>query len=82
MATEKLSPGTIPTKAKSRRAAIYARVSTIDQHPETQVYDLREMAKQRGYEIISEYSDQISGSKSKRPGLDKLISDARVQASS
>ena len=49
MATEKLSPGTIPTKAKSKRAVIYTRVSTIDQHPETQLYDLREMAKQRGY---------------------------------
>ena len=59
-----------------KRAAIYIRVSTADQHPETQLYDLREMAKQRGYEIVHEYSDVISGAKSKRPGLDagrKLI---------
>jgi DNA invertase Pin-like site-specific DNA recombinase len=28
-----------------RRAAIYARVSTGDQHVETQLLDLREMAK-------------------------------------
>jgi len=60
-----------------KRAAIYTRVSTADQHPETQLYDLREMAKQRGYEIVHEYGDVISGSKSKRPGLDALMADAR-----
>jgi DNA invertase Pin-like site-specific DNA recombinase len=37
----------------------------------------REMAKQRGYEIVREYSDIISGAKSKRPGLDQLMADAR-----
>ena len=44
-----------------KRVAIYCRVSTADQHPETQLYELREMAKQRGYEIVHEYSDTISG---------------------
>jgi DNA invertase Pin-like site-specific DNA recombinase len=29
------------------RAALYMRVSTLDQHPETQLYDLRQMAQQR-----------------------------------
>src|SRR6201997_1844183 len=60
-----------------KRAAIYTRVSTADQHPETQLYDLREMAKQRGCEIVREYSDTISGAKSKRPGLDQVLADAR-----
>jgi DNA invertase Pin-like site-specific DNA recombinase len=60
-----------------KRAATYARVSTGDQHLETQLLDLREMAKQRGYEIAHEYSDVISGSKSRRPGLDQLLADAR-----
>jgi DNA invertase Pin-like site-specific DNA recombinase len=60
-----------------KRAAIYARVSTGDQHLETQLYDLREMAKQRGYEIIHEYTDMISGAKSRRLGLDQLMADAR-----
>ncbi len=77
MATEKLPPAVFPAKAKSRRAAIYTRVSTADQHAETQLYDLREMAKLRGYDIVGEYTDQISGAKSKRPGLDKLMADAR-----
>jgi DNA invertase Pin-like site-specific DNA recombinase len=60
-----------------KRAAIYARVSTGDQHLETQLLDLREMAKQRGLTIVCEYRDVISGAKSKRPGLDQLMADAR-----
>jgi DNA invertase Pin-like site-specific DNA recombinase len=77
MAIEKLSPEVFTAKHRSKRVAIYTRVSTGDQHLEMQLYDLREMARLRGYEIVAEYSDQISGAKPKRPGLDKLISDAR-----
>ncbi len=60
-----------------KHAALYLRVSTLDQHPETQLYDLRQLAQQRGYEIFEEYTDKISGAKAKRPGLDQLMSDAR-----
>jgi len=60
-----------------KRAALYLRVSTIDQHPETQLYDLRQMAAQRGYEIVQEYTDRISGVKARRPGLDTMMRDAR-----
>jgi DNA invertase Pin-like site-specific DNA recombinase len=60
-----------------KRAALYMRVSTVDQHPETQVYDLRQMAAQRGYEIVKEYTGRISGAKTRRPGLDDLMRDAR-----
>ena len=52
-------------------------MSTIDQHPETQLYDLREMAKQRGCEVVRECTDKISGAKQQRPGLDQLLADAR-----
>ena len=60
-----------------KRAALYMRVSTIDQHPETQLHDLRGLAAQRGFEIVGEYTDKISGAKAKRPGLDQLLADAR-----
>ena len=60
-----------------KRAALYMRVSTVDQHPETQLLDLRQMASQRGYEIVHEYTDRISGVKAKRPGLDTMMADAR-----
>ena len=60
-----------------KRVVFYSRVSSIDQHTETQLCDLRPLAAARGYEIVGEYSDTISGTKAKRPGLDKLMSDAR-----
>jgi DNA invertase Pin-like site-specific DNA recombinase len=60
-----------------KRAALYTRVSTVDQHPETQLLDLRQMAAQRSYEIVQEYCDRISGVKAKRPGLDQMMADAR-----
>ena len=59
------------------RAALYMRVSTFDQHPEMQLLDLRQMAAQRGFDIVHEYTDRISGTKAKRPGLDAMMSDAR-----
>ena len=86
MADQKLSPPCarpkteiVPKAGSAKRAAIYTRVSCGDQHPETQLYDLRELAKQRRYGIVKEYSDVISGAKSKRPGLDQLLADARRQ---
>jgi DNA invertase Pin-like site-specific DNA recombinase len=60
-----------------KRAALYLRVSTVDQHPETQLHDLRQMATQRGYQIVAEFTDRISGTKAKRPGLDQLMTGAR-----
>jgi DNA invertase Pin-like site-specific DNA recombinase len=60
-----------------KRAAFYVRVSSVDQHPETQLCDLRPLAAARGYEIVGEYTDTISGSRAKRPGLDQLMTDAR-----
>ena len=60
-----------------KRAALYMRVSTLDQRPESQLHDLRQMAAQRGYAIVHEYTDRISGTKARRPGLDQMMSDAR-----
>jgi DNA invertase Pin-like site-specific DNA recombinase len=60
-----------------KRAALYLRVSTVDQHPETQLHDLRQMASQRGYQIAAEFTDRISGTKARRPGLDQLMTGAR-----
>jgi DNA invertase Pin-like site-specific DNA recombinase len=60
-----------------KKAAIYARVSTPDQHVENQLYQLRELAARRGFEIVHEYTDiGVSGSKSRRAGLDALLADA------
>ena len=60
-----------------KRCALYLRVSTLDQHPETQLYDLQQMAKQHGYEIVATYEDRISGAKARRPGLEQMLFDAK-----
>jgi DNA invertase Pin-like site-specific DNA recombinase len=61
-----------------KKAAIYARVSSFDQHIETQLFDLREFAAQRGYEVMGIYEDRgVCGKKARRPGLDALMADAR-----
>ena len=61
-----------------KKAAIYARVSTPDQHLEAQLYDLRDLAAKRDYTVIREFEDRgVSGSKSKRAGLDAMLSSAR-----
>jgi len=54
-----------------KRAAIYCRVSTADQRIESQLYQLRELAAARGFEVVQEYIDRgFSVSKLDRPGLD------------
>jgi DNA invertase Pin-like site-specific DNA recombinase len=61
-----------------KRAALYVRVSTLDQHVASQLYDLREFAAQRGFEVVHEYDDRgVSGRNARRPGLDLLMADAR-----
>jgi DNA invertase Pin-like site-specific DNA recombinase len=60
-----------------KRAALYLRVSTLDQHPETQGIELRQFARQRGFDIVEEYVDHgVSGTKVRRPALDRLLKDA------
>jgi len=60
-----------------KRVALYLRVSSVDQHPETQLLDLQQMVSQRGYDIVKQYTDRASGAKARRPGLEELMADAR-----
>ncbi len=63
--------------ARTRRAAIYARVSTFDQTTENQIIELRRYARTRGW-TAGEYVDEgVSGSTDHRPALDKLLRDAK-----
>ena len=62
------------------RAALYARISTLNhgQNPEVQLRELRDYCQRRGFTITGEYVDKgISGSREKRPALDKLLADCR-----
>jgi len=59
------------------RAAIYARVSTSDQNNAIQIRELSEYVQRWEWELVGIYQDQISGAKASRPGLDRLMGDAR-----
>ena len=60
---------------KTKRVGLYARVSTMNgQDPEVQLRELREYCQRRGFEIAEEFVDKgISGSRERRPALDKLM---------
>ena len=61
------------------RAALYLRVSTVDQNTENQERELRTAAERLGHEIVEVYIDHgISGSRGRerRPAFDKLHKDA------
>jgi DNA invertase Pin-like site-specific DNA recombinase len=61
-----------------KRAALYCRVSTIDQHPETQLGELRQFAANKGFTIVGEYTDLgYCGARARRPELDRMMDDAR-----
>jgi DNA invertase Pin-like site-specific DNA recombinase len=60
----------------TKRAAIYARVSTSEQTTANQLRALRKVAKQAGWEVTTEFVDEgISGAKGrdKRPAFDALL---------
>lgn len=62
------------TKPAALRVALYARTSTMDQHPEMQLVELRAVAAQRGWLVVKEFVDEgQSGGKDRRPALDELM---------
>jgi len=69
-----------------KRAALYVRVSTVnrsrngdafEQNPEVQEAPLRQLTQQRGWDLVRVYCDRMSGAKEERPGLKRLMQDAR-----
>ena len=66
-------------RSDALRVAIYARVSTSNngQDPTMQTRELGEYIERRGWNLAGEYIDiGISGTKEKRPELDRLMADA------
>src|SRR5436190_8691339 len=59
------------------RAAIYARVSTVEQEPENQLQELRTYATARRW-VATEFVDRgVSGAKDRRPALDAMLKEAK-----
>ena len=64
---------------RSVKAAIYARVSTLEQNCDNQLLELRRYVEARGW-TGTEFVDRgISGSKDRRPALDALLKDAKLR---
>jgi DNA invertase Pin-like site-specific DNA recombinase len=59
------------------RAAIYVRVSTVDQHAANQLPELHRYVAERGWEAQEFLDHGVSGAKDSRPALNKLLGDAR-----
>src|SRR5262245_58213778 len=61
-----------------KKAAIYTRVSTGEQHPEMQEKELVRYVASRSWTLYKTYTDKgVSGAKEKRPGLDELLADCK-----
>jgi DNA invertase Pin-like site-specific DNA recombinase len=73
------NPNTGTREHPVKRVALYARVSTAAaQDPAMQLRELREYVQRRGWEVAGEYVDKgISGSRERRPELDRLWVDCR-----
>jgi len=61
------------TLSTRRRAAIYARVSTVEQEPENQLAELRRYVGARGWTAVEFVDRGISGARDRRPALDALL---------
>ena len=59
------------------KAAIYARVSTLDQEPENQLAELRQYVTARSWTAVEYVDKGVSGAKDRRPALDALVQDAK-----
>jgi DNA invertase Pin-like site-specific DNA recombinase len=61
-----------------KKAVLYGRTATPDQHLESQFIPLRDIVAQRGFELTAVYSDFGNLSrKARRPGVSALLRDAR-----
>jgi DNA invertase Pin-like site-specific DNA recombinase len=60
-----------------KRAIVYVRVSTGEQNLDMQLKELPEYCERRGWTLAETYSDKCTGAKDRRPGLDRLMTDAR-----
>ncbi|HEV2450216.1 MAG TPA: recombinase family protein [Thermoplasmata archaeon] len=59
------------------RVGLYGRVSTPDQDPSSQLARLRDWAGRQGLEVALEEVDTASGRLVRRPGMDRIMVEAR-----
>lgn len=66
-------------QSKPIRAVAYARTSKVlGQNPDLQVQAIREFARARGFDLVGEHVDQVTGDRERRKGLDALVADCKL----
>ena len=58
---------------------MYARVSTLDQTCESQLRDLRAYVAARGWQAVEYVDHGVSGTRDRRPGLDRLLAAVKAR---
>ena len=58
--------------------ALYIRVSTEAQRTDSQELELKRYCRQRGWKSLTFYTEKISGAKTSRPELDRLVQHIRA----
>lgn len=58
-------------------AALYHRVSTLDQDRTLARHELRQAAQRQGYEVVLDIEETGSGARNDRPGLRRVLEAAR-----
>jgi len=79
--TSKIIPVQLGQKMppETKRAVIYARVSTSDQSCERQIADLTDFATRAGYEVLDVHKETISGTKTKRQARNQVMALAQAR---
>src|SRR5688572_4846178 len=62
----------------TKATAVYVRVSTQDQHHDSQLRELRETCRVRRWKNVTYFTEKESGAKASRPQLDKLMHEIRA----
>jgi DNA invertase Pin-like site-specific DNA recombinase len=62
---------------KGKKAAIYVRVSTLEQDTDLQETELRQYVESRGWECVVYRDKGQSGAKNDRPALNQMLNDLR-----
>lgn len=79
VATQPQSEATVATSPSNPelRAAVYYRVSTLDQRNECQKPDVERLVAAQGLNVVARYEEQASAAKH-RPRFERMMSDAKA----
>ena len=69
--------GQVPSECEP--VALYVRVSSVDQNCQLQLRELSNYAARPHWRVVEVYEDVMSGARTSRPGLNRLMADAAAR---